>query len=68
MVLQLGRLKTFFSNWEDLFRLSTQFLFILQGDVKISSNEGNIISSKRFMGPNVEIETEHGDLRGNIQL
>jgi len=35
----------------------------LQGDVKISSNDGNIISSKRFMGPNAEIETEHGDIR-----
>jgi len=35
----------------------------LQGDVKISSNDGNIISSKRFMGPNVELETEGGDIR-----
>ena len=37
----------------------------MQGDVKISSNDGNIISSKRFMGPNVELETEGGDIRGN---
>lgn len=35
----------------------------LQGDVKITSNSGNIISSKRFMGPNVELETENGDIR-----
>lgn len=35
----------------------------LQGDIKITSIDGNIISSKRFMGPNVEVETENGDIR-----
>ena len=40
----------------------------LQGDVKVSSYQGNIISSKRFMGPNLELDTDNGDIRGNFNL
>ena len=35
----------------------------LQGNIKISSSNGNIISGKSFLGPNLELETEEGDIR-----
>jgi len=35
----------------------------LHGNIKISSEKGTIIAEKRFVGPNVEVETESGDIR-----
>lgn len=35
----------------------------LHGNIKIASESGTIIAEKRFVGPNVELETESGDIR-----
>jgi len=35
----------------------------LQGNIKISSEKGTVVAEKRFVGPNVEVETECGDIR-----
>jgi len=35
----------------------------LHGNIKIASESGTVIAEKRFVGPNVEVETENGDIR-----
>jgi len=35
----------------------------LHGNIKIASETGTVVAEKRFVGPNVEVETESGDIR-----
>jgi len=35
----------------------------LHGNIKITTGRGTIVAEKRFVGPNVEVETETGDIR-----
>ena len=44
-------------------RLNKICFFFAQGNIKIHSNTGNVVGDKRFIGNNLEINTNSGDIR-----